>query len=406
MCKHPDRGITLIEVLVIIVLIVILVGLIIPALTSSRNGDGRLTHCANNMRNIGLALVNYQMSKNRLPNAGTFQDDPAVHQGDPYRSNIYRAITDPGTWAGESDFWLRSWIVDILPYLDAQDMYNAWDKGSPYLSKTSTGPDGSTNNYTIAGTGVGILRCPDDYTAQPDQGNLSYVVNGGFARWHAVPVGWSGSRVDGKATNGDILQWVAPGGTWKDTQAVSRKLGVMFLGTQTGDQPWDIATTPADITDGMSNTLLVAENTLAGESPGTRYSGNSETNWACPLPNFAMFLGSDDVCRTARSAGDCLGGQLAPGAKGDSGNGWARANQAGTFENINFGQSLNVEGSFPFANSAHPGGANFVFCDGAVRFISSTIDGTIYAALITPAGTIHPPPHLRQAPPDVDSFAN
>ena len=163
----------------------------------------------------------------------------------------------------------------------------------------------------LAGRSIGVLRCPDDYTAQPDQGNLSYVVNGGFARWHAVPVGWSGSRVDGKATNGDILQWVPPGGNWKDTQAVSRKLGVMFLGTKTGDQPWDIATTPADITDGMSNTLLVAENFLAGCSKGTRYSGGWETYWACPLPNFAMFLGSDDVCRTARSAGDCLGGQLA-----------------------------------------------------------------------------------------------
>ena len=128
----------------------------------------RRTQCANNMRNIGLALVDYQMS-NRFPNAGTFQDDPAVHQEDPYRSNIYRAISDPGTWAGESDFWLRSWVVDVLPYLDAQDMYNAWDKGSPYLSKMSTSPDGSMNNYTIAGTSVGILRCPDDYTAQPSR---------------------------------------------------------------------------------------------------------------------------------------------------------------------------------------------------------------------------------------------
>ena len=98
------------------------------------------------MRNIGLALVNYQMSKNRLPNAGTFHDDPAQHQGDPLKSNIYRAITDPGTWAGESDFWLRSWVVDVLPYLDNQDIYNAWDKGSPYLSTTSMGPNGSTSN--------------------------------------------------------------------------------------------------------------------------------------------------------------------------------------------------------------------------------------------------------------------
>ncbi len=161
---------------------------------------------------------------------------------------------------------------------------------------------------------------------------------------------------------------------------------------------------PADITDGMSNTLLVAENTLAGYSKGTRYSGGLETNWACPLPNFAMFLGSDDVCRTSRSAGDCLGGQLAPGPKGATGKGWMLANQKGTFEDINFGQRLRVEGSFPFANSAHPDGSNFVFCDGAVRFISSTIAGSVYAELITPAG-MRLPSAFRQAPIDIDAFA-
>ena len=97
-------------------------------------------------------------------------------------------------------------------------------------------------------------------------------------------------------------------------------------------------------------------------------------------------------------------GASSPGPKGATGKGWARANQAGTFENINFGQSLTVEGSFPFANSAHPGGANFVFCDGAVRFISSTIDGSVYAELITPAGN-SPAAGFRQAPTDVDAFA-
>jgi len=173
-------------------------------------------------------------------------------------------------------------------------------------------------------------------------------------------------------------------------------MGVMFLGTHTGDQPWDIATAPADIADGAANTLLVGENTLAGYSKGTSYSGGLETNWACPLPNFVMFLASDDVCRTRRSTTDCRGGQLRPGPKGADGEGWTRANQAGTFENINYGQRLTVEGSFPFASSGHPGGSNFVLCDGAVRFVSSTIDGAIYARLITPAGTLLPP-QFRQS---------
>src|SRR5205823_6232188 len=106
-----------------------------------------------------------------------------------------------------------------------------------YLS-TIVGDPTQVGNARLSSFSIPVLRCPDDPTAQPNQGNLSYVVNGGFARWHALPVGWSGSRIDGQATNGEALQW-APRGTWKDNQAIGKKLGVMFLGTQTGDQPWD-----------------------------------------------------------------------------------------------------------------------------------------------------------------------
>jgi prepilin-type N-terminal cleavage/methylation domain-containing protein/prepilin-type processing-associated H-X9-DG protein len=405
MRTHRCRGFTLIELIVLVFVIAVLMAIVVNVLQAQRGcGCGRRTQCANNMRNIGLALVVYQTTKNRLPDAGTFYDDPALNRGDPFRSNIYRAIIDPGTNPEGARAWLRSWVVEILPYFDNQDIYNAWNFQESYLSTGETAPSG-WSNAQLTTTGIGVLRCPDDYTAAYGQGNLSYVVNGGFVRWHAVPVGWSGSRIDGKATSGEMLRWTPPGGTWKDSQAVCKQLGVMFLGTHTSDQPWDVATTPADITDGLSHTLLVAENTLAGYSKGTRYSGGWETNWACPLPNFAMFLASDDVCRTARSAGDCLGGQLAPDPKWASGKGWSRANRKGTFEDINFGQRLTVEGSFPFANSAHSCGANFVFCDGAVRFLSSSIDGTVYAELITPAG-MRLPSEIRQGVLDADAFAD
>jgi len=51
----------------------------------------------------------------------------------------------------------------------------------------------------------------------------------------------------------------------------------------------------------------------------------------------------------------------------------------------------------------HPTGANFAFCDGAVRFISNTIDGTVYSKIITPAGSKLPVP-FRQLPVSQDSF--
>jgi prepilin-type processing-associated H-X9-DG protein len=396
MRTRHSRGLTRIELVVLLLVIAVALATLLTAVSSARE-TGRRIQCQNNMRNLGLALVNYSTSKNWFPRAGTFYDDPAVHQGDPLRSSIYQAVVNPGGGAGVADSCLYSWVIDVLPYLDCADCYNAWDKRKPYLSNDRANPIfPSTSNASEVTTGIGVLRCPDDGTAEPGRGNLSYVVNGGFARWHAIPVGWSGSPLEGRATSGSVLQWVAPEGDWTQTQAIGKKLGVMFLGTQSGDQPWDIVTTPADCADGMATTLLLGENTLVGYAKGTRYSGGLETNWACPLPNFAMFLASDDVCRTPRSATDCQGGQLQPGPTGADGPGWRRANQAGTFENINYGQRFLVEGSFPFANSAHPGGSNFVFCDGAVRFLRSTVDGALYANLITPAGTLLPP-HLRQS---------
>jgi prepilin-type processing-associated H-X9-DG protein len=401
MRTRRSRGVTLLELMVIVFIVAVLMAVGVMMMPSPC-GCSRRMQCQNNMRNIALALVNYQSVHNCLPNAATFYDDPEVHQGDPLRSSIYLAMKAPGAIPGGADSWLHSWVLDISSYLDMADLHNAWNFQESYLSTVSPGPS-QPSNAVIASTSIGVLRCPDDFTAQQGQGNLSYVVNGGFARWPAVPVGWSGSPRDGRAANGGVLEWAAPGGTWEDSQALGKQLGVMFMGTHTGDQPWDITTRPSDIANGLSSTLLVAENTLAGFSKGTPYSGGLETNWACPLPNFAMFLGSDDVCRTSRSAVDCLGGQLGPGPRGVTGKGWARANQIGTYENINFGQALTVEGSFPFANSGHPGGANFAFCDSSVRYLTSTIDGSVYAELITPAGTRLPQP-LRQAPTDPDAF--
>ena len=67
------------------------------------------------------------------------------------------------------------------------------------------------------------------------------------------------------------------------------------------------------------------------------------------------------------------------------------------------GQNLSIKGSFPFSNSAHSGGCNMVFCDGAVRFISATINGTVYSKIITPAGS-KLPLYARQLPVEQDAF--
>ena len=176
--------------------------------------------------------------------------------------------------------------------------------------------------------------------------------------------------------------------------------------------PWNGHSSLSGVSDGASSTILLAENVLTGVSEGTQLSFQYPTNWACPFPTFATFIGASNVCSTTAlpttGAGlDCTGGGtgsvLGP-ANDIDGPGWANANKVGTYANINGGGSFTIEGSYPFPNASHPGGTNMGFCDGAVRFITNTIDGTVYSKMITPAGG-KLPLFIKQLPLSQDSFA-
>ena len=430
--RHRRQGFTLIELLVVISIIGILVGLLLPAVQSAREA-GRRAQCQSNMHNIALAILSYINTNNSFPPAGEFGEDPVnTLPNDATTSVINNWISSPTKATGAP---MYSWVVPILPYMENQELYNQWSMFSgsgttsvsvPYYdgfnpaSVVATLSAGQASNYKIGSTAIGILKCPDDNTAQPNQGNLSYVVNGGFALWHAVPYGWAGSQQDGGGTPLSI-GWAPSGSSSAVSAGVCQKLGVFFLESTfpqgTGLKPsWNLRSTPNNIVDGSSSTIMAGENTLAGYSTGTQYSGTFETNWSCPLPSFSMLIGPSSVCSTTipitgKTVLDCTAGAVLTAAQkmlaptGDvDGPTWSNANKVGTFENIAYGQTLTLEGSFPFSNSAHPTGSNYAFCDGAVRFITNTIDGTVYSKIITPAGS-RLPVYCKQQPVNQDSFA-
>lgn len=420
------RGFTLIELLVVIAIIGVLVGLLLPAIQAAR-AAGRRTQCQSNMRNVAIGILAYANLYGKFPAAGVISDDPnKQNPGQPPievpRNQGIVSWHDPQCTPDSLEVPMYNWVVEILPHIDQQDLANAWSRtgvGSggnvvpfSYLNPTPA-MTGQPGNYQIGTTPLAILRCPDDLSAQPEQGNLSYVVNGGFSLWTALPLGWTASAMDGQPVANSYdnsgMRWASPSQGWGGNVNVCKKLGVMFLedygpfGPTPTTMPWNVRTTFAALTDGASNTLLLSENTLAGAGSPSTYSKSSETNWAAPLATFCMFIGPPAVCGTS---GQCIGGQLqAQTASGgsDDGPGWALANQVGTQENINFGRNLTIEGSFPFSNSGHAGGCNMAFCDGAVRFISATIDGTVYAKIITPSGG-RLPIYARQLPVSQDAF--
>jgi prepilin-type N-terminal cleavage/methylation domain-containing protein len=115
---RAKRGFTLAELLVVIGLIAILVSLILPAVTQSR-GAARRAACTDKLRQLGLAMHNYESTYTFFPPGG-----------------VYTTTKKPGTIpTGNQDLDGRApWTVLILPYLEENNRYQLFDFNPPLLS--------------------------------------------------------------------------------------------------------------------------------------------------------------------------------------------------------------------------------------------------------------------------------
>src|SRR5690348_3533655 len=128
-------GFTLIELLVVIAIIAILIGLLLPAVQKVREAAARTT-CSNNLKQIGLAVHNYESAYGKLPGAG--EGSNAAVNGTEF-ANQPNGTPLPGNGvAAPSGYYYHSLFTYLLPFVEQDNIYRQIDQNQYYNAASPT----------------------------------------------------------------------------------------------------------------------------------------------------------------------------------------------------------------------------------------------------------------------------
>jgi prepilin-type N-terminal cleavage/methylation domain-containing protein/prepilin-type processing-associated H-X9-DG protein len=336
------RGFTLIELLVVIAIIGVLIALLLPAVQAAREA-ARRAQCTNNLKQIGLAVLNYEGSFGSLP-MGTY----------------YQSVFAPGGCTANGVVG-HTWANYIYPYLEQSSVANSINYSLTYRSPS--------NVFTAFNTNVATLLCPSDTKATKfdlASGFITTVQNSyaGVAGVSELTVFLFNTR------NPERCRSLDSEGVFGRT--VSFRI--------------------SEITDGTSNTLMAGEVSRFRNEPGGsnfnfanvggRFAGPPWTGapaWGDSRPTALAYV-------TPRLNANALAG---PTNFDGAGRPLCLLSTSPLMSDVpnwsndgNGGVPCKELGQWRF-RSQHPGGANFVTCDGSVKFLKQTINLPTYRALGT-----------------------
>jgi prepilin-type N-terminal cleavage/methylation domain-containing protein/prepilin-type processing-associated H-X9-DG protein len=320
-------GFTLVELLVVIAIIAILVSLLLPAVNAAREG-ARRTQCMNNIRQLGLAVLNYESTTGRFP--------PSIQ----FDATVQNAETSPD--------YRANWVILVLPYFEEHGVYDLFDLDE-FISHPA--------NRLARGSQLPTLRCPSDtqntapfYRSQEGDNWARGNYGANACHWH-FPFGTLGP---------DNLNY------WDEYKYLR---GVMGGNT---------ALRLKDIVDGGSKTILLAELRIGLHEVDRRGT------WAMGAPGASSIWAhdSDDSNgpNSCHDNGDNIwGARDLVNAVGNT-----RLREECMHVPVSWDKSTQAA-----PRSVHQDGVHVCFADGSVRFISDFIQTRTCGWNITQSWKLH-----------------